>query len=67
MNCFGCIYEGKIGDKEVHEKCFSCVRALLIRGEVVDNYTPQQSNTADGKKALPKGKRQRFSSMPSNS
>ena len=49
MNCFGCICEGKIGDKEVHEKCFSCVRALLIRGEVVDNYTPQQPHPADRK------------------
>lgn len=41
MSCIGCKYVGASGDKEVHEKCFKCVRALLLRGEDFDYYTPQ--------------------------
>ncbi len=39
-SCSGCRFVGNCGDKEVSENCFSCFRALLIRGEIYDNYSP---------------------------
>ena len=43
MKCDGCKYEGNCGDTEVSEHCFTCVRALMIRGEVQDNFIKKET------------------------